>query len=231
MGRAVGAVTGSGVSGQHRRLLDGERPIVGRRLAVSVRDAAVVVDVAIDVHRDHRTVDAIAVVVVRGEARVHRLVQVGPELEPEQPRQAQPDGGDAASVARPRHDRRHPTLYVAAGAADRYDAPMKNGIARTTDGMLIEVEFDDQVAERCSSSSQAKAIGVAYDGLQAVLEKIASPFIATYRTLSTNVELAEAEIKLGLAFEAEGGIILVKTKGSANLEVTLKLKPVRPSSP
>ncbi len=109
--------------------------------------------------------------------------------------------------------------------------PMKNGIARTTDGMLIEVEFDDQVAERCSSSSQAKAIGVAYDGLQAVLEKIASPFIATYRTLSTNVELAEAEIKLGLAFEAEGGIILVKTKGSANLEVTLKLKPVRPSSP
>ena len=49
------------------------------------------------------------------------------------------------------------------------------------------------------------------------------------RTLSTNVELAEAEIKLGLAFEAEGGIILVKSKGSANLEVTLKLKPVRPA--
>ena len=65
--------------------------------------------------------------------------------------------------------------------------------------------------------------------LQGVLEKIASPFIATYRTLSTNVELAEAEIKLGLAFEAEGGIILVKSKGSANLEVTLKLKPVRPA--
>ncbi len=83
---------------------------------------------------------------------------------------------------------------------------MKHGIARTTDGMLIEVEFDDQVAERCSSSSQAKAIGVAYDGLSAVLEKIASPFIATYRTLSTNVELAEAEIKLGLAFEAEGEV-------------------------
>ena len=50
--------------------------------------------------------------------------------------------------------------------------PMKHGIARTTDGMLIEVEFDDHVAERCASSSQAKAIGVAYDGLQAVLDDL-----------------------------------------------------------
>ncbi len=126
--------------------------------------------------------------------------------------------GARAPVTRPRS--------VAAAARLAHDAGMKNGIARTTDGMLIEVEFDDHVAERCSSSSVAKNIDVAYDGLSAVLHKIANPFIETYRMLSTNVELAEAEIKLGLAFEAEGGIILVKSKGSANLEVTLKLKPV-----
>lgn len=105
---------------------------------------------------------------------------------------------------------------------------MRTGIARTTDDLLVEVEFADHVAERASSSDSAKRIDVAYGSLQGVLEKVAQPFIATYRTLSTNVELAEAEIKLGLSFEAEGGIILVKSKGSANLEVTLKLRPVKP---
>lgn len=107
---------------------------------------------------------------------------------------------------------------------------MKPGIAKTVDGVLVEIDLEDHVAERCSSSSQAKNIGVAYEGVQAVLTKIAQPFINTYRMLSTNVEMAEAEIKLGLAFEAEGGIIIVKSKGSANLEVTLKLRPAKPSS-
>jgi hypothetical protein len=108
---------------------------------------------------------------------------------------------------------------------------MKNGIAQTVDGMLIEVEFDDDVAMRCSSSKQAEKIGVAYSSVQDVLQRIAQPFINTYRSLSDNVELAEAEISLGLAFEAEGGIVLCKAKGSANLEITLKLKPAKRDEP
>ena len=108
---------------------------------------------------------------------------------------------------------------------------MKPGIGMTQDGILVEIDMNELEAERCSASDQAKRIGVAYSGVQAVLTKIAQPFIDTYRLLSTNVELAEAEIKLGLAFEAEGGIILVKSKGSANLEITIKLRAVKPERP
>jgi Trypsin-co-occurring domain 1 len=106
---------------------------------------------------------------------------------------------------------------------------MKPGIGKTEDGILVEIDMNELEAERCSASDQAKNIAVAYQGVQAVLTRIAQPFIDTYRVLSTNVELAEAEIKLGLAFEAEGGIILVKTKGSANLEITIKLRAVKPA--
>ena len=106
---------------------------------------------------------------------------------------------------------------------------MTTGIGRTEDGVLVEIDVDPM--DQRVSSSQAKHIGVAYEGVQAVLTKIAQPFINTYRMLSTNVELAEAEIKLGLAFEAEGGIILVKSRGSANLEVSIKLRPAKPQPP
>jgi len=104
---------------------------------------------------------------------------------------------------------------------------MANGIGITQDGVLVEIELNELEATRVSSSDQAKKIETSYARVQDVLTTIAQPFINTYRVLSTNVELAEAEIKLGLSFEAEGGIILVKSKGSANLEITIKLRAAK----
>jgi len=94
-------------------------------------------------------------------------------------------------------------------------------IRETVDGVLVEVDIRHE-SQRVADG--VRKIEAKYSDVEGVLAKIAQPFIKTFRDLAdSSKDVSEAEVELGLAFEAEGGLVLVKAKGSANLKITLKL--------
>ena len=63
------------------------------------------------------------------------------------------------------------------------------------------------------------------DKIKPLLERAVKPVAAVYHELNKDLEVREAEVELGLGFEAEGNLYITRAKGNANLVVKLKLAP------
>lgn len=90
------------------------------------------------------------------------------------------------------------------------------------DGLQVEVAVEDG---RQAVATVGELATRGWNQIEGVLRSVTKPFVNVYKDLSKEATVSEIEISIGLSFEAEGGIFIVKSKGSANLEVTVKLKP------
>lgn len=107
---------------------------------------------------------------------------------------------------------------------------MPTKLIRLTDGTLVEVEADPQIPTTISNRA-ADAVDAAIDGIEETLLKACQPIASVWRELNKEMTISQAEIELGLGFEAEGNLYITKATGSANLVVRLTLTPGPESEP
>ena len=101
---------------------------------------------------------------------------------------------------------------------------MSTKLIRLKDGTLVEVEIDSRHPTQISNRA-ADAVDAAIDGIHDTLLKACKPIASVWRELNKDMVIDQAEIELGLGFEAEGNLYITKATGSANLVVRLTLAP------
>jgi hypothetical protein len=101
---------------------------------------------------------------------------------------------------------------------------MTTKLIRLKDGLLVEVETTAKDAQQIASK-QMKEVEETIDSISPILIKVCSPVLAAWKELNKDMNIAEAEIELGLSFEGEGNIFVTKAKAGANLSIKLILKP------
>jgi hypothetical protein len=90
------------------------------------------------------------------------------------------------------------------------------------DGLQVEVDVEEG---RQAVATVGELATRGWNQVESILRHITGPFVNVYKDLAKEASVSEIEVEIGLAFEAEGGIFIVKSRGSANLTVTVKLKP------
>ena len=102
---------------------------------------------------------------------------------------------------------------------------MASKLIKLDDGTLIEVEVPDRAAKEISGGAADRIENAAIDKIKPIVLKVCRPISEVWRELNKEMHIEQAEVELGLGFEAEGNLYITKAKGSANLKVTLILKP------
>jgi hypothetical protein len=106
---------------------------------------------------------------------------------------------------------------------------MATRLIRLDDGTLVEVETKPDEVQQISSGT-ARRVQESIDRVKPILVNACRPVIAAWEELSQDMTIEGAEVELGLSFEAEGGIYIVRGTATANLVVKLTLKPKAASS-
>lgn len=101
---------------------------------------------------------------------------------------------------------------------------MPTKLIRLEDGTLVEVETSPDEAQQISGGSTAKRVEANFDKISPILRKVCRPITETWKELSKEMLVEQAEVEIGLSFEGEGNIYITKSKASANLKVKLVLK-------
>lgn len=101
---------------------------------------------------------------------------------------------------------------------------MGNKLIRLDDGTLVEVQVPDNQAEQISGGF-ANRVDATFAQIKPLLLKTCQPIAESWKELNQNVDIEQAEIELGLAFEAEGNLYVTKSTLSANIKVKLVIKP------
>jgi hypothetical protein len=102
---------------------------------------------------------------------------------------------------------------------------MSTKLIKLQDGTLVEVDAADASPKEVSGE-MAQKVGRSIDSLMPFLLKICKPLRSTWNELNKEMQIDEAEVELGVSFEAEGNLYVVKAKGNANLVIKLKMKPL-----
>lgn len=101
---------------------------------------------------------------------------------------------------------------------------MATKLIELDDGTLVEVEVPgEQIRE--VSGSFADRVDATFDKIRPLLVRTCRPIVAAMRDLKQDTNIDEAEVEMGLSFEAEGNLYLTKSTAGANLTVRLLLKP------
>lgn len=106
---------------------------------------------------------------------------------------------------------------------------MTTKLIRLGDGTLIEVDAAPDDPQQIDSK-MADQVQDTLDKVQPLLINTCKPIVAAWKELNQDADIEQAEIELGLSFEAEGNIYVAKLKSGANLIVKLTLKPKSISS-
>lgn len=101
---------------------------------------------------------------------------------------------------------------------------MATKLIELEDGTLVEVEIPTQQVQQISGGFTDK-VNATFDKIHPILTRICRPITTAWQEISQDVDIAHAEIELGLGFEGEGNIFITKSKVSANLTVKLVFKP------
>jgi hypothetical protein len=102
---------------------------------------------------------------------------------------------------------------------------MASRLIKLDDGTLVEIDRPTVPVEEISGGGLDSIKDATIDKIQPLLERAVRPIAAVYRELNKDLEVREAEVQLGVGFEAEGNLYITRAKGNANLIVTLKLAP------
>ena len=90
-----------------------------------------------------------------------------------------------------------------------------------TDGVLVEIAGDPNRAVPVSSFGAAE-IGKAFAAALEPISAIVSPIAQAVQTVQKSAERAEVTIEISVAFTAEGGIVLCKSKAEGALKISVK---------
>lgn len=102
---------------------------------------------------------------------------------------------------------------------------MASRLIQIDDGILVEAEVSADEARPISGDLAEKVAG-SLDAVHPLLLKLCRPFANTWRELNREMQVEQAEVELGLGFEAEGNLYVTKAKGTAALTVKLVMKPL-----
>lgn len=106
---------------------------------------------------------------------------------------------------------------------------MSTKLIKYEDGTLVEVEVGGGQMQQIAggiADRVNKTLDAALDRLAPLLVKACRPVITAHKDLQ-EMQVDQAEIEIGLSFEAEGNIYVAKSTGTANLSVKLVLRPQR----
>lgn len=101
---------------------------------------------------------------------------------------------------------------------------MATRLIRLEDGTLVEAQVPADQAEQISGGL-AKRVDTTFEKIKPLLLKTCKPIAESWQELNRDVTIEQAEVEIGLAFEAEGNLYVTKSTAAANLVVKLVLKP------
>jgi hypothetical protein len=96
-------------------------------------------------------------------------------------------------------------------------------------GVLIEIDKPTGEVQEISGGAADRIKDATIDRIKPIILKAAKPIAEVYKELNRDMEVRQAEVELGLGFEAEGNLYITKAKGNANLLVKLTLVPKQKS--
>ena len=99
---------------------------------------------------------------------------------------------------------------------------MPTKLIRLKDGPLVEVEVLREDVRDISGGS-AEAVEKTVHQLEKIVETISEPIINSIHKLERKASVHQVEVEVGLSFEGEGNLYVVKSKSSASLSVKLTL--------
>jgi hypothetical protein len=101
---------------------------------------------------------------------------------------------------------------------------MTTKLIQLEDGTLVEIEVPVDQAQPISGGF-ADRVNATFDKIQPLLVKTCRPIAAAWKEINQEMSIEQAEVELGLSFEAEGNLYVTKSAAGANLTVKLVLKP------
>ncbi|MEE4357010.1 MAG: CU044_2847 family protein [Desulfococcaceae bacterium] len=101
---------------------------------------------------------------------------------------------------------------------------MPTKLIELEDGTLVEVEVSEDQAQQISGGFADK-VASSFDKIRPLLLNICKPVNETWKELSKEMFIEQAEVQVGLNFEGEGNLYITRSKVGANLTVKLLLKP------
>ncbi|MFN6518145.1 MAG: CU044_2847 family protein [Nostoc sp. CreGUA01] len=101
---------------------------------------------------------------------------------------------------------------------------MASKLIELEDGILVEVEVPSDRVQPISGGF-AEKVDATFDKIRPLLVKTCRPIVAAWKELNQDTNIEQAEVEIGLSFEAEGNLYVTKSKAGANLKVKLVLKP------
>lgn len=104
---------------------------------------------------------------------------------------------------------------------------MATKLIQLEDETLVEVEVQSDQAQPISGGF-ADQVDTTFDKIRPVLLRVCRPIVDVWQEINQDMNIEQAEVTLGFAFEGEGNLYIVKSKASANLTVKLVLKPKKP---
>jgi hypothetical protein len=102
---------------------------------------------------------------------------------------------------------------------------MASKLIELEDGTLVEIEVPENEARPISGGATEKLKDATLDKVKPILLKVCRPITEVWKELNQDMNVEQAEVEVGLGFEAEGNLFVTKAKGNANLTVKLTLKP------
>ena len=102
---------------------------------------------------------------------------------------------------------------------------MASKLIELEDGALVEVEVPENKAQPIAGGAADKIKDATIERIKPIILKVCKPLSEVWKELNKDMHIEQAEVELGLGFEAEGNLYITKAKGNANLVVKLTLKP------
>lgn len=99
---------------------------------------------------------------------------------------------------------------------------MPTKLIRLKDGTLVEVDILSGDVRNIAGGS-AETVEKTVAQIEDILETISEPVINSVNKIKQNASVHQVEIEVGLSFEGEGNLYVVKSKSSASLSVKLIL--------
>lgn len=102
---------------------------------------------------------------------------------------------------------------------------MPSKLIELEDGTLVEIDKPTGEVQEISGGAAERIKDATIDRIKPIILKAAKPITEVYKELNRDMDVRQAEVELGLGFEAEGNLYITKAKGNANLVVKLTLVP------
>lgn len=101
---------------------------------------------------------------------------------------------------------------------------MATKLIELQDDILVEIDVPGDQIEQISGGTADK-VDASIGMIKQIFSKICKPIYTVWQDLNKDMHIEQAEVEVGLGFEAEGNLYIAKSKANTNIKVKLTLKP------